>query len=292
MLLNKKPLTGLSEQGKQLVDEFLAIDSKTPKNILFEESKNFSLNNQLVNNQATEKENVIVEKQQVQIKKKKEYKMTEEEKEINRKILKNMNRKQNFVKNPRFRNNGKFMLYSNALFSSILNDENPFVVEPLIVTFREYQLNCIYQIDLKLTNRKQILTSFKHIPPETQKFSIKKIIYPKKDTGLIAPGMHAKIEILFNATSLDNFEDEISIITETFAFKIPLRAIRESPALSLDNPMMSGKCLLGDQTSMVFRCKNNGGDAHFKFSMKEDNLNASNLQGSVNSGINLKEKKI
>ena len=42
---------------------------------------------------------------------------------INRKILKNMNRKQNFVKNPRFRNNGKFMLYSNALFSSILNDE-------------------------------------------------------------------------------------------------------------------------------------------------------------------------
>mgnify|MGYP000851615913 CR=1 FL=1 len=276
MLLNKKPLTGLSEQGKQLVDELIAMDKKSPKNL--EESKNFSINNQNQNSGDN-----LIEKQ---IKKKtKEYKMTEEEKEVNRKILKNMNRKQNFVKNPRFRNNGKFMLYSNALFSSILNDENPFVVEPLVVTFREYQLNCIYQIDLKLTNRKQILTSFKHIPPETQKFSIKKIIYPKKDTGLIAPGMHAKIEIMFNATSLDNFEDEISIITETFAFKIPLRAIRESPALSLDNPMMSGKCLLGDQTSMVFRCKNNGGDAHFKFSVKEDLLNSSVLQGSTYSGI-------
>jgi hypothetical protein len=90
---------------------------------------------------------------------------------------------------------------------------------------------------------------------------------------------------MFNATSLDNFEDEISIITENFAFKIPLRAIRESPALSLENPMMSGKCLLGDQTSMVFRCKNNGGDAHFKFSLKEDISNSSILQGSSFLGI-------
>jgi len=217
-------------------------------------------------------------------KRSKEHKMTEEEKELNRKILKNMNRKQNFVKNPRFRNNSKFMLYSNALFTNILNNENPFVVEPIIVTFRDYQLNCIYQIDLKLTNRKQILTTFKYIPPTTENFSIKKIIYPKKDTSLIAPGMHAKIEVLFNATSLDNFEDEISIITETFAFRVPLRAIRESPALSLDNPMMCGKCLLGDQTSMVFRCKNNGGDAHFKFHVKEEiiqtntNLNSNNQQ--------------
>jgi hypothetical protein len=276
MLLNKKPLTGLSDQGKQLVEELNLMEKRSPKNL--EDSKNFFINSNLNPLESFIDDN--------QIKKKtKEYKLTEEEKEINRKILKKMNRKQNFVKNPRFRNNGKFMLYSNALFSSILNDENPFVVEPLVVTFREYQLNCIYQIDLKLTNRKQILTSFKYIPPETHKFSIKKIIYPKKDTGLIAPGMHAKIEVMFNATSLDNFEDEISIITENFAFKIPLRAIRESPALSLENPMMSGKCLLGDQTSMVFRCKNNGGDAHFKFSLKEDISNSSILQGSSFLGI-------
>jgi len=172
------------------------------------------------------------------------------------------------------------MLYSNALFSDILRSENPFVVEPIIVTFREYLLNCVYQIDLKLINRKHILTSFKYIPPTTENFSIKRIIYPKKDNGLIAPGMHAKIEILFNATSLDNFEDEISIVTETFAFRVPLRAIRESPALSLENPMICGKSLLGDQTSMVFRCKNNGGDAHFKFNIKEDNLNNNNLNSS------------
>lgn len=204
--------------------------------------------------------------------KRKELKMTEEEKEINRKILQNMNRKLNFKRNPRFKNKNKCMLYSNALFSEILHKDNPYVVEPMIVIFREYHINSVYKIDVKLTNRIQTLTSFKYIPPLTENFSIKNIIYPKKDISLIAPGMHAKIEILFNATSLDSFEDEISIITEFFAFKIPLRAIREKPLLTLENPMECGNCLLGDQISMVFRCKNSGGDAHFKFNVEDDNF--------------------
>lgn len=269
MFMNKKPLTGLSEQGKKLIDEFKENDDQ-----------NYEIDGKINNINLIKIENSK--------KNKKIYKMTEEEKEINRKILKNMNRKQNFAKNPRFRNTGKFMLYSNAMFSDILSTENPFVVEPIIVIFREYQLNSIYQIDLKLTNRKNILTSFKYIPPETPNFSIRKIIYPKRDTSLIAPGMNAKLEIMFNATSLDNFEDEISIITETYAFKIPLRAIRESPALSLENPMITGKCLLGDQSSMVFRCKNNGGDAHFKFSTREDIFNSSLVQSNSSGNFSIK----
>jgi len=210
-----------------------------------------------------------------------EHKMTEQEKEQNRKILKSMNRKLNFLRNPRFRNQSKCLLYSNALFQEILNKENPFVVEPMVITFREYQLNSVYQLDLKLTNRKQILTSFKYIPPLTEHFSVKQIIYPKKDASLIAPGMHAKIEVLFNAASMDSFEDEISIITEFFAFKVPLRAIREKPSLSLENPMNCGKCLLGDQTSMIFKCRNNGGDAHFKFLVDEE---AENIDCGFNNG--------
>jgi len=220
---------------------------------------------------------------------KKEHKMTEQEKEENRKILKNMNRKLNYTKNPRFRNQNKCLLYSNSLFQEIMNKENPFVVEPMIVIFREYQLNCVYQLDLKLTNRKQILTSFKYIPPLTENFSVKRIIYPKKDSSLIAPGMHAKLEILFNATTLDWMEDEISIITEFFAFKVPLRAIREKPCLSLENPMNCGKCLIGDQTSMVFRCRNIGGDAHFKFIVNEfdngDYISENNKEKLNNNSI-------
>ena len=44
------------------------------------------------------------------------------------------------------------------------------------------------------------------------------------------------------------------------------------------------KCLVGDQISMVFRCKNNGGDAHFKFLSNE--INNSNLNNSIVNTIN------
>lgn len=224
---------------------------------------------------STQKDSEVVVKD---AKKKREFKMTEEEKEMNRKILKNMRKKQNYHKNKRFSVmlNKRCLLYSNTLFKDIKNPNNPFVVDPPIVIFRNYLLNCIYQIDLKLINRTQLLCNFHHIPPLTENFTIKRIIYPKKDSSLIAPGMCAIIEILFNATSLNNFDDELTIICEQFAFKVnflyhislkkvALKGIRDSPALSLQNPLNCNSCLVGDQASMVFRCLNNGGDAHFKF---------------------------
>ena len=197
--------------------------------------------------------------------KKKEIKMTEEEKELNRKILYNMNLKMNFVKNPRYKENPKIQPFSGNNFESIDSKNNPFFVVPKEVIFRDYQAGCVYQIDLKLLNRTQLLTSFRFVPPVTENFTIKDVIYPKKDSALIAPGMFAKMEILFNATSMENFRDEIVILTEKMAFKIPLEAKRDKPALSLINPMDCKKCFIGDRVEMHFTCKNNGGDAHFRF---------------------------
>jgi hypothetical protein len=114
----------------------------------------------------TKEEILIKEKKSNKIKKK-EFKMTEEEKEMNRKILKNMQIKSNYTRNPRFKENVKIMLYSNPMFKDIKSKENPFVVEPPIVIFRDYQLNCIYEIELKLINRIQLLTNFKYVPPKT-----------------------------------------------------------------------------------------------------------------------------
>jgi hypothetical protein len=114
----------------------------------------------------TKEEILIKEKKSNKIKKK-EFKMTEEEKEMNRKILKNMQIKSNYTRNPRFKDNVKIMLYSNPMFKDIKSKENPFVVEPPIVIFRDYQLNCIYEIELKLINRIQLLTNFKYVPPKT-----------------------------------------------------------------------------------------------------------------------------
>ena len=218
--------------------------------------------------------------------KKKEMKMTEEEKEKNRKILYNMNLKLNFVKNPRYRNNIPPPRYIDTNFQPINSPENAFSIEPQEVIFKDYQSGSIYQIDLKILNRTQLLTSFKYIPPVTEFFTIKSVIYPKKDSSLIAPGMYAKMQVLFYAQTMDNFEDEIIIMTEKIAFKVPLRAIRDKPAIILKNPLDCGKCLVGDKIERHFICKNNGGDAHFKFYIEEEKENNNN-----NLNNNSKEKK-
>ena len=218
--------------------------------------------------------------------KKKEMKMTEEEKEKNRKILYNMNLKLNFVKNPRYRNNIPPPRYIDTNFQPINSPENAFSIEPQEVIFKDYQSGSIYQIDLKILNRTQLLTSFKYIPPVTEFFTIKSVIYPKKDSSLIAPGMYAKMQVLFYAQTMDNFEDEIIIMTEKIAFKVPLRAIRDKPAIILKNPLDCGKCLVGDKIERHFVCKNNGGDAHFKFYIEEEKENNNN-----NLNNDSKEKK-
>ena len=212
--------------------------------------------------------------------KKKEMKMTEEEKEKNRKILYNMNLKLNFVKNPRYRNNIPPPRYIDQNFSPLTSPDNAFSIEPQEVIFKDYQSGSIYQIDLKILNRTQLLTSFKYIPPVTEFFTIKNVIYPKKDSSLIAPGMYAKMQILFYAQTMDNFEDEIIILTEKIAFKVPLRAVRDKPAILLKNPLDCGKCLVGDKIERHFMCKNNGGDAHFKFYIEgTENKETKNVPG-------------
>ena len=108
--------------------------------------------------------------------KKKELKMTEEEKEKNRKILYNMNLKLNYKKNPRYKNNLPPPRYVDNNFQPINSPDNAFSVEPQEVVFKDYQSGCIYQIDLKILNRTQLLTSFKYIPPITEYFTIKNVI--------------------------------------------------------------------------------------------------------------------
>ena len=218
--------------------------------------------------------------------KKKELKMTEEEKEANRKILYNMNLKLNFVKNPRYRENIAPPKFTDSNFLPIDSPKNPFSVYPKIVIFKDYQMGSVYEIDVKILNKTQLLTSFKYIPPRTENFTIKDIIYPKRDSSLIAPGMNAKIPVLFHATSMDNFNDEITIITEKMAFQIPLKAIRDKPAITLINPMDCGKCFIGDRIEMHFTCKNNGGDAHFKF-LHNGNNNFNDSDNGINNNNNI-----
>jgi|LauGreDrversion4_2_1035121.scaffolds.fasta_scaffold782573_2 hypothetical protein len=65
-----------------------------------------------------------------------------------------------------------------------------------------------------------------------------------------------------------------------------LKAFKDQPALSLENPMNCTKCLVGDQISMIFRCKNNGGDAHFKFLPSDYNSSSMQYNSNMSSTNN------
>ena len=128
-------------------------------------------------------------------------------------------------------------------------------------------MGSVYQIDVKILNRTQLLTSFKYIPPHTENFTIKDIIYPKRDSALIAPGMNARIQVLFHATSMDNFEDDITILTERMKFKIPLKAIRDKPPAKPSKPSVILTALLVPTS----KNKINKPYVHFKFIFKPKN---------------------
>ncbi|MCQ2816949.1 MAG: hypothetical protein MJ252_06765 [archaeon] len=218
--------------------------------------------------------------------KKRDLKMTEEEKEVNRKILYNMNLKLNFVKNPRYKDIPNFEPFDKSKLKPINSRDNPFSVEPQVVIFRDYQPGNIYQIEVRLINRTGLLKNFKYIPPQTEHFAIKEIIYPKKDSALIAAGMHAKLMVIFTASALENYSDDIIIRTEKMSFSIPLRALKDKPALSLINPMDCKKCFIGDRIESHFACKNNGGDGHFKFYIDDDE-NQETENGNFNELLNV-----
>lgn len=216
----------------------------------------------LLNNSKTDKNGIT----------KREPRMTEKEKQENRKILKDMQRKLNFLRNPRYRSNKNCLLYENKEFKEVVHKDNPFAVNPPIIIFRDYIIGKVYEIQLQLVNKTQLLKNFKYIPPVTPTFTVKGIQYPKRDSSLIAPGMCAKVDILFMPGSLENFNDFLTIITEFYAFKIPIKAIRDAPALSIESPMKCGQTLVGSQVTMNFLCKNNGGDAHFIFEIPNNDL--------------------
>ena len=208
-----------------------------------------------------------------EIAKKKEMKMTEMEIEANRKIIQRMNKKLNFRRNPRFKVIIPPKFFSEIEFNFENRSASNFVAKPEVVNFKDFHVGEIYKVTVTLTNRTQLLSSFQLVPPFTEAFSISKVSYPKKESNLIAPGMAARVDVLFKPSNLNNAEDEICVKTERANFVIPLRAIRDLPALSLENPINCNTCLVGDIRSTEIKCRNNGGDASFKFFLRDELVN-------------------
>ena len=88
--------------------------------------------------------------------------------------------------------------------------------------------------------------------------------------GDIAPGMSVTLSIAFCAPSFADFDDMLTVVTEENSFKIPLRARRDPPVITLTNPLDCLHSWIGDRVDMAFRCVNTGGDGGFKFFCEKD----------------------
>lgn len=99
---------------------------------------------------------------------------------------------------------------------------------------------------------------------------MKDLKYPLKESGDVAPGMSVTLSISFTALSFGDFDDFLTVVTEENSFKVPLRARRDPPVISLVNPLDCLHSWIGDRVDMAFRCVNTGGDGGFKFFCERD----------------------
>lgn len=80
----------------------------------------------------------------------------------------------------------------------------------------------------------------------SENFSMRNIKYPSKETGDVAPGMSVIVSISFSAPSFGDFDDVLTVVTEENSFKVPLRARRDPPVISLVNPLDCLHSWIGD----------------------------------------------
>jgi len=192
-------------------------------------------------------------------------KMNSSEKAANEKIIQSMQKKINYLKNPRFRINRPPVSFQQEATSQANNSNDPFRVTPEVITFTDYNVNCIYEIPLTITNASSVLKRVKYMPPASPQFSVSSIKFPSNEAGIIAPGMSAVAYINFNATALSDFDDELLIVTEESSFKVKLQARREHPILTLPDVLDCQGCWLGDRVDMAFQFSNKAGEASYKF---------------------------
>lgn len=140
-----------------------------------------------------------------------------------------------------------------------------FRVFPKQVIFRDYMINNVYEIDLRITNATTVLKRIKFMPPSLSEFSVGHIQYPAKEDGYVASGMSILYKIRFNPSSFAEFDDEIAFITDDHIIKVPILARKEPPCLNLPESLDCKSCWLGDQVEVKFIVTNTGGEAGYKF---------------------------
>lgn len=128
--------------------------------------------------------------------------LNESEKAENFKIIDNMNKKISYLKNPRHKVSKAPILMTSTLSKDVgdaatIQKKTSFRVEPTTVSFSDYKVNGVYEIDVKVTNRALVSKRIKFVPPATENFTIHKVKYADANTGDLAPGMSLTFSVCF-----------------------------------------------------------------------------------------------
>ncbi|XP_068092036.1 deleted in lung and esophageal cancer protein 1 isoform X2 [Hyperolius riggenbachi] len=202
--------------------------------------------------------------------------MSAEEREVQRAHLAQLEKRHNFLKNPRFLrpntlHGGRSLILpprkkevlisgrSRLIEEHNANEPVPvFLANPPVVFFPEYEVGQIYEMTVELRNMTASSRHVRIIPPSTPYFSVGLGKFPGEG-GVVAPGMSCHYTVRFVPDSLADFEDFILVESQApYPLLIPIEARRPPPILNLPRVLDCGPCLAGGLKFFEFLCRNDG----------------------------------
>ncbi|NXN21972.1 DLEC1 protein, partial [Nycticryphes semicollaris] len=197
------------------------------------------------------------------------------EEEEERAYLAKLEKRQNYLKNPRFfppnaLHGGKSLVISQEKVEQTIagrkaednRGDTSFVpvfrANPPLVLFSDYEVGQVYEMTIELQNITSTCHHVRLIPPSTSAFAIGPGKFPGKG-GMIAPGMTCQYTVQFIPEYLGDYEDCILVETQVSEpFLIPIQAKRPPPVLTLPHIIDCGSCIVGGIKVMTILCTNEG----------------------------------
>eukprot|EP00798_Chlamydomonas_sp_ICE-L_P024309 gene24309-9913_t len=194
--------------------------------------------------------------------------------EAEKKVIKNMNQKLSFLRNPRYPLPPAVQMLTSKMKKAdaklppikanmTAHPEIIFVAEPGVVMFTDYVIGEVYQRRVRIRNVTNVARNLRCFPPASQYFHMSLLRFPQ-DKGIVAPGMAAEVIIRFCPDSLADFDDNFTVDTALARFLVPIQARRPPPSLNLPPAIDVGEVLAGNRKVTNINFSNAGGAGRFR----------------------------
>ncbi|XP_013414779.1 deleted in lung and esophageal cancer protein 1 [Lingula anatina] len=158
-----------------------------------------------------------------------------------------------------------------------------FIPSPSVVTFSNYQVGQVYETTLELKNVTTALRQCRVIPPKSSYFSVGLGQFPGEN-GVVAPGMSCHYNIRFIPDSLGDYDDELTVQTQSSVpLVVKVQARRPPPVLSLPSNIDVDQCLVGGCKIIQMPLHNSGGSGRFSI-MKRSSWPTTNFKNVSSTG--------